>query len=128
MNNRRPHPFIYDHEWVDDCATCPFDHAWPRGDRERHCRKCGITPHRARDRQDDIAFEACPMREVSRCRKCGKIAPISGDSSPEYSLCTLCQHPHALHFNTATEAVEAIRDINAGKPPEPPSKRDKRPS
>jgi rRNA maturation endonuclease Nob1 len=122
----RPFPFLSDHDWVTNCSTCPFNH---HETGEEHCRKCGITTGRAKEREEDVPFNACPIRDVGRCSGCGKIRPIGCDSPPHKSLCPLCLHPDTLIFRTAEEARKAILDDKAGMPPDPPIKKvDERPS
>lgn len=119
--SKRPHPFIMDHEWVVGCSLCPFDHSKHQKDpAETHCRKCGITLSRAKAREDDIDVEACPIREVRECRKCGRISPIQVDSPESYSVCTLCQHPDIPMYHSAAEALKAMQDISAGVQADPP--------
>jgi hypothetical protein len=115
-----PFPFFSDHDWVSNCSTCPFNHY---GSEEEHCRKCGITAGKAKEREEDVAFNACAIRDVERCSKCGKIQPIGCESPPQKSLCPLCLYPNTPFFRTAKEAKGAILDDQAGKPPDPPSKK-----
>jgi len=119
--NKRPDPFTSDHVWVHDCSTCLFDHHLEKYNRKQpHCQKCGIDRRRAEERSQDIDVEACPVREVAQCRKCGETHPIGTDSPTDYTLCRSCLYPDIPTYHTVAEALKAMSDINAGKPPDPP--------
>jgi hypothetical protein len=115
----RPFPFTSSHEWVEECeSSCPFNHSRGR----RHCRKCGITRDMAQARSldlDGIDVEACPVRDINKCRRCQVLSPIPVECLPSYSLCPSCLHPNTPTYHTVKEALAAMLDINAGKPPEP---------
>jgi hypothetical protein len=130
-DSRRPFPFTSTHEWVDECeSSCPFNHWTHRKyPSEQHCRKCGISSGMAQSREKDIDIEACPMRDINKCRQCQELMPIPVECPASYSLCLSCLHPHTTTYHTAREAIAAMLDINAGKSPEPPGKpEDGRPS
>jgi hypothetical protein len=120
--NRRPFPFMSDHEWVDDCeASCPNKHLGMCGKPlGRHCRKCGIPLWMAQSRSQDIDVEACSIREIGRCRGCQALCGIPVESPEGSSLCIRCLYPDAPIFQSASEMLKAMQDINAGMMPDLP--------
>ena len=119
---RRPFPFTSSHEWVDECeSSCPYNHPGCQEDPTgRHCRKCGIAMSMALSRERDIDIEACPIRNIGRCRRCERLGPITMESSVDVSICHTCLHPHVFHASSVTGAIAAMLNINAGMTPDPP--------